>query len=121
MKDRKVTALTALTALLAVGEFGSAVEIGLGKDPWAAGFAVIFGGFFLFAAWLLRSARVTAGAVFTGVLCLFEIIEFPSWHKHGALDWTFDSVFAVVSLATLITVIIVLASRLRHRAAARAN
>jgi hypothetical protein len=121
MNGRKVTALIALTALLAVGEFGSAVEIGLGKDPWSAGFAVIFGGFFLLATWLLRSARILAGAVFTGVLCLFEIIEFPSWHKHGALDWAIDSVFAVVSLAALITVIAVLAGRLRHSAAARAN
>jgi|SRR5580704_8750526 hypothetical protein len=121
MNGSKVTTLTALTAVLAIGEFGSAVEIALGRDPWGAGFAVIFAGFFLFATWLLRSARVVAGAVLVGVLCLFEIIEFPSWHKHGALDWATDSVFAVVSLAALVTVIVVLASRLRHRAAARAN
>jgi len=124
MKAHTVTALailTTLAALLTLGEFGSAVQIGLGKDPWGAGFAVVFGGFFLLATWLLRSGRVAAGAVFTGVLCLFEIVEFPSWHKHGAMQWATDSIFAVVSLVALITVIVVLASRLRHRAAARAS
>ncbi len=85
MNDRKLKVLTVLAGVLAVGEFLSAVQIGLGKEPWGAGFAVIFGVFFLIATWLLRSGRVTAGAIFTGVLCLFEVIGFPSWHKHGAL------------------------------------
>lgn len=118
MNSRKLTVLTALTALLALGEFGSAVIIGLGKDPWGAGFAVLFGGLFLVATWLLRSGRVTAGAVFAGILCLFEIIEYPSWHKHGVLDWTYQTVYAVLSLAGLMGVIVVLAERRRHRVAA---
>ena len=102
MNGRKLTTLTAITGVLAVGEFGSAVNIGLGKDPWGAGFAVAFGLLFALATWLLRRGRVTGGAVFCGVLCLFEIIEFPSWHKHGVLDWAFDSAFAVASVAGLI-------------------
>jgi hypothetical protein len=121
MNGRKLTILTAITAVLALGEFASAVQIGLGADgPDHSGwpFAAAFGVFFLIAAWLLHSGRVMAGAVFTGLLCLVEVISYPGWQKHGALDWTYDSVFAVVSLAGLIAAIIVLAARLRRRAAA---
>ncbi len=118
MNSRKLTVLTALTALLALGEFGSAVIIGLGKDPWGAGFAVLFGGFLLLATWLLRSGRITAGVIFAGILCLFEIIEYPSWHKHGTLEWTYQTAYALLSLAGLMSVIFVLAERRRHRVAA---
>ncbi len=118
MNDRKLTVLTTLAAVLTAGEFGSAIEIGLGKDPWGAGFAIIFGVFFGLATWLLRGGRVRAGAVFTGLLCLFEVLEFPSWHKHGALQWATDTAFAVVSLAGLIAAITVLAARLRRKAMA---
>jgi hypothetical protein len=118
MNDRKLIVLTWIAAILALGEAGSAVILGLGKDPWGAGFAVLFGALFLLAAWLLRSERVTAGIIFCGILCLFEIVEFPSWHKHNALDWTYQSIVAAVSLAGLIAAIAVLATRLRRRAAA---
>lgn len=91
MNDRKLTILAALTAVLTAGEFGSAIEIGLGKDPWGAGFAIIFGVLFGLATWLLRRGRVRAGAVFTGLLCLFELLEYPSWHKHGAVQWATDT------------------------------
>jgi hypothetical protein len=74
--------------------------------------------FFALAVWLLRSGRLIAGAVFCGLLCLFEIIEFPGWPKHGTLDWAGQSAFVVVSLAGLIAVIAVLAGRFRHRVAA---
>jgi hypothetical protein len=120
MNTRKLTVLTAIAGALALGEFGSAVIIGLGKDPWGSSFAVLFGGFFLLATWLLRSGRVSGGAIFAGVLCLFEVIEFPSWHKHDILDWVYQSVFAVVALAGLITVIALLAARFRRRAVAEA-
>lgn len=120
MNTRKLTVLTAIAGALALGEFGSAVIIGLGKDPWGSSFAVLFGGFFLLATWLLRSGRVSGGAVFAGVLCLFEVIEFPSWHKHDILDWVYQSVFAVVALAGLITVIALLAARFRRPAVAEA-
>ena len=118
MNSRKLTVLTALTTLLALGEFGSAVIIGLGRDPWGAGFAVLFGGLFLLATWLLRRGRITAGAIFAGVLCLFEIIEYPSWHKHGTLEWTYQTAYALLSLAGLMGVIVVLAERRRQRVAA---
>jgi hypothetical protein len=121
MNTRKLTVLTAIAGALALGEFGSAVIIGLGKDPWGSSFAVVFGGFFLLAAWLLRSGRVTGGAFFAGVLCLFEVIEFPSWHKHDILDWVYQSVFTVGALAGLITVIAVLAARFRRQAVDEAS
>jgi hypothetical protein len=80
--------------------------------------AAAFGAFFVIAAWLLRSGRVIAGAVLAGVLCLFEILNYSSWPKHDAVDWTTDTAAAVVALAGLIGVIVVLAGRLRRRAAA---
>ncbi len=121
MSSRKLTALAVITAVLAVAEFASAISIGLGGDgPDRSGwpFAAVFGVLFVIACWLLRAGRVVAGAVFAGVLCLFEILNFPGWPKHGALDWTTDTAVATVSLAGLIGVIVVLAARLRHRAAA---
>ena len=123
MNTRKLTVLTAIAGILALGEFGTAVMIGLGevgKDTvtWPVG--VVFGTFFLVVAWLLRSGRVGAGAIFAGILCLFEVIEFPSWHKHDVLDWVYQSAVALVALAGLIAAIAVLAARLRRRAVAEA-
>ena len=89
-----------------------------GPDHSGWPFAVAFGVFFVIAAWLLRSGRIVAGAVFAGILCLFEILSYPSWYKHGALSWTYDTAFALVALAGLIGVITVLAGRLRRRVAA---
>jgi hypothetical protein len=121
MNGSKLKALTAIAGVLALGEFGSAVMIWLenydGRRADAV-FAVAFGMFFLLATWLLRSGRVTAGAIFAGVLCLFEVVSFSGWTRHGALDWTYQTTFAVVSLAGLIGAITVLAGRLRHKAAA---
>jgi hypothetical protein len=119
MNGRKLTVLTAIAGILALGEFGSAVLIWLekypGSLPWAA---VVFGAFFVLGAWLLRSGRVTAGSIFVGVLCLFEVVSFSSWTRHNALDWVYQTTFALVSLAGLIAAIAVLAARLRRRAAA---
>ena len=118
MNGRKLKILTAIAAVLTLGEFASAVQIGLGRDPWGAGFAVVFGVFFGLGTWLLRSGRVSGGAIFTGILCLFELVEFPSWHKHGIADWVSQGAFALISLAGLIGVIAVLADRIRRRDAA---
>lgn len=119
MNGRKLTILTAIAGILALGEFGSAVMIWLekysGSLPWAA---VVFGAFFALGAWLLRSGRVAAGSIFVGVLCLFEVVSFSGWTRHNALDWVYQASFALVSLAGLIAAIAVLAGRLRHRAAA---
>ena len=119
MNARKLQVLTVIAAILAVGELGSAVLIWRenypGSLPWAA---VVFAAFFGIATWLLRSGRVTAGAVFAGLLCLFEVVEYPSWARHSTWDWVTGSAFAVVALAGLVTAIVVLAGRLRRKAAA---
>jgi len=119
MNSRKLAILTTIAAILAAGEIGSAIMIWQenypGSLPWAA---VVFAAFFLTATWLLGRGRATAGTVFAGLLCLFEVVEFPSWPKHNALDWTYQTTFALVSLAGLIAAIAVLADRIRHRAAA---
>ena len=100
MNGRMLTVLTTIAGILAVGEFASSIMIWQenypGSLPQAA---AVFGVFFLIATWLLRSGRVRAGAIFTGLLCLFEVISFPGWQKHGVLDWSTDTVFALVSLA----------------------
>ena len=121
MKTGKLTALTVIAGILALSEFGSAIQIGLGGDgPDRSGwpFGAAFGVFFLTAAWLLRRGRITGGAVFAGMLCLVEVFTYPSWYKHSVLNWTYDTAFAVVALAGLIGAITVLAGRLRRRAAA---
>jgi len=118
MNGSKLKVLTAIAGVLALGEFGSAVMIWLEKYPGsipAAG--VVFGVLFLLATWLLRSGRVTAGAVFAGVLCLFEVVSFSGWTRHGALDWIYQTTFAVVSVAGLIAAVVVLAGRIRRGAA----
>jgi hypothetical protein len=119
MKGRKLTVLTAITGVLALGEFGSAVVIW--RENYPGSFvpgAVAFGVFFLLVTWLLRSGRVTAGAVFAGLLCLFEVMSFAGWTRHNPLDWAYQTTFALLSLAGLIAVIAVLADRIRQRAAA---
>jgi hypothetical protein len=121
MNGSKLKALTAITGLLALGEFGAAVLIGLGEyGPDRSGwpFVAAFGVFFLVAAWLLRSGRVSAGAIVAGLLSLFQVLQFPALYKHGALDWTYDTVFILASLAGLIAAVVVLADRIRRRAEA---
>jgi hypothetical protein len=119
MNSRTLKVLTVIAGVLALGEFASSVMIWKENYPGSLPMAaVVFGVFFVIAAWLLRSGRVTAGAIFAGLLCLVEVISYPGWQKHGALDWTYDTAFAVASLAGLIVAISVLATRLRRRAAA---
>lgn len=119
MNGRTLTVLTTITGVLALGEFGSSVMIWKENYPGSMPLAaVVFGVFFLIATWLLRSGRVRSGAIFAGLLCLFEVISYPGWQKHGALDWTYDSAFALVSVAGLIAAIVVLAARLRRTARA---
>jgi hypothetical protein len=78
----------------------------------------VFAAFFAVGALLLRGVHTLAGSIFIGVLCLFEVVSFPGWARHNALDWVYQTTFAVVALAGLIAAIAVLTDRARHRAAA---
>jgi hypothetical protein len=121
MNGRKLTVLTVLAGVLALGEFATAVMIGLGEDgPDRAGSpaVAVFGVFFLIATWLLHRGRIIAGAVFASILCLFTVFSYPSYYKHSVLNWTWDTVFAVVALAGLVGAIVVLVGRFRRRAVA---
>lgn len=116
MSNRLPTVLLVLITALALGEFISAVIIWRenypDSQPW---FAVLFGALFLGALWLVRSGRLVAGAALSGVLFLLEVISYPSWQKHGALDVAIDTVYAVLSLAGLITAIAVVVIRISAR------
>ena len=62
MNGRTLTVLTIIAGILAVGEFGSSIMIWQENYPGSLPLAaVVFGVFFLIAAWLMRSGRVLAG------------------------------------------------------------
>ena len=106
------TALAVIASALGLAEFADAYFV-------IPQYALVFGALFLLGGWLLlRSKKVVAGAILTGILCLWEVLVFHSWPKHGAGDWIFDGSVAVVSLAGVIIAIALLASRIRRRVAA---
>ena len=87
MNGRKLTVLTMIAGILALGEFGSSVMIWKENYPDSMPLAaVVFGVFFLIAAWLLRSGRVTAGAIFAGLLCLSRSSVTPA--GRSTVPWT---------------------------------
>jgi hypothetical protein len=108
-----VRTLAILAGVLSLGEIGSAVVIWKENYPDAQPlFAVVFAALFLAAAFLVRRGWV-GGAILVGVLCVFELISFPSWTRHSAFDWASQSVYAAVVLAGLLTAIAVLVRRQR--------
>jgi hypothetical protein len=115
--NRSLNLLTKLTLVLAAGECLSAVTITVedyaGSVP---AFAVLFAGLFFTGAWLLHRGRVTAGATLVGLLTLFEIVTFPGWQRQNAYDWVSDTVFAALSVATLVVAVVVPVRRRRLRA-----
>jgi hypothetical protein len=111
--------LATLAAVLAAGELVSAVIIWREAYPdsvpaFGVAFAVLFAG----GAWLVRSGRVVAGAILTGTLIALEIVTFPSWTRHGAVDWIFQITFAVLSLIGLAVAVAVLVTRRSARSRA---
>ena len=111
------TALTAVSLALAAGEAVASAVIWREAYPGSAPLLVLaFALPFLLAAGLVRSGRVVAGAVLTGVLCVFQLIEYPGLVRHNAFDWIFQSVFAAVSLSGLVIAVAVLIGHRRSPA-----
>ncbi len=114
MLNRLIVCLTAVTALLAVGEVVSAFQIAV------PGFAIVFAALLAASSLMLWRRWVIPGAVLAALLTLVEVLNYPGWQKHGVGDWIFDSAFAVVSAIGLVLAVVVLAGHLRTRFRARA-
>jgi Zn-dependent protease with chaperone function len=114
MRGRTLTTLTILSATLAVGELISAVSIAVENyhDAQPA-FAVVFAVLFAIGWWLLRRRHITGGVVLLAVLCLFEVVSYPSWQRHNAYDWISQTVYAAIALAGLGTAVVLFVSRRR--------
>jgi len=107
-----VRTLTILTAVLGIAELLTAVFTVVEHTPNSAPvmqavFAVPW-----FVSWLLlRSGRVTAGAIVSGLLCLFILLAFPTWRHYSTFDRVWQIAYAVTTLAGLVTSVGVLARR----------
>lgn len=104
--------LVVLAGALSLGELGSAAIIWRENYPDSQPlFAVLFAALFLIGAALLRAGRVGVGAAWVGLLCLFELVTFPTWTRHGVLDWTYQCGYAALALAGLVTAVVVFVHR----------
>lgn len=116
MSARLPTFLTVLAAVLAVGEFVSAIVITVEHYPDSQpAWAVVFGMLFLIVALLLRSRRTVPGTLMALVLCLFEVVEYPAWTRHNTFDWVSQTIFAILALTGLAVAIALLVTRWRSR------
>jgi hypothetical protein len=109
MSGRLVRLLVVLAVVLAVSEFVSAFWI---TSP---GFAVAFGALLLVGAALVYRRQTVVGAAFLALLNLVEVANYPHWVKRGVLDWTTDTIYAVIAAAGLVCAIAVLARRVAAR------
>ena len=67
---------------------------------------------------------MVAGSILVGLLAAFEVVDYPSWTKHGTFDWIVDTTIAVVALAGICLAAVVLITRrsvLRAQAAPGRN
>lgn len=119
MSNRSVKVLTALAGVLALGELVCAVIIAVEnyRDSMPGGL-VVFALVFVVCAGLLRSGRVTTGAIPVAVLCLFLVVTLPGLQRHSALDSISQAALGVVALCALVSAVVVLASRRRSSALA---
>ena len=74
-------------------------------------FALGFAALFALGAWLLRTGRAVTGSILVGFLAAFEVVDYPSWVKHGTFDLVFDTVIAAVALAGILLALAVLVTR----------
>jgi hypothetical protein len=109
-----VRRLTVLAAVMAVGEVISSIVIWREAYPDSQPlFALAFAALYALAAGLLRARRVVAGAVLTGLLCLFEVATSPTWQRFTALDWITQILFGGIALIGVFLAATVLVTRLR--------
>ena len=109
-----VRSLTVLAAVMAAGEVISSIVIWREAYPDSQPlFALAFAALYALAAWLLRSGRVVAGAVLTGLLCLFEVVTAPTWQRSSALDWSTQILFGGIALIGVFVAAAVLVTRVR--------
>jgi hypothetical protein len=114
MSQRIFRTLIALGSALAVGELVSAVIIWREAYADAAPVAAaLFAIPFVVATILLVSRRVVAGAVVAGLFSLFEVVQFPGWTRHSLLDPIYQSAYATLAIALLITSVAVIVARRR--------
>ena len=106
------TVVAGIGAALCVAEVISFVQLagrhGPNDYPF---FALVFAALFALGALLIRWRRVGVGATLVGALAVFEVVDYPSWAKHGTLDWIFDTAIAVVALAGICLALAVLVTR----------
>ena len=102
--------LTAIAVLLGIGEFGDSFFISFWEG--AAVFCVLF----LAAALWTRRGGI-GGPILIGLLCAFEIQGFFQWARGGTADWISQIAFLVVSIAGVLTAVVLLKNVLDTRRA----
>jgi GNAT superfamily N-acetyltransferase len=104
--------LLALLALaLGLAEFADAFFISF----WEAG--AVFSALFLLGVYLIRRGGM-GGPILVGALCVFELVSYPTWERHGLGDWISQTAFAVVAAAGLVVAATVLKQSFGSRRAA---
>ncbi len=99
-RDRRhLLALIAL--LLGLGEFADSFTISFWEGPAVVSILFLAG-----TVWIRRGGK--GGAILVGALCVFELLNFPSWPKHGIGDWASQIPFVVGSAAGVLLTLAVL-------------
>jgi hypothetical protein len=106
------TVVAGIGVALCVAEVISFVQLSLRDDPNGfPAFALVFAGLFALGTLLIRWRQVVAGSMLVALLAAFEVVDYPTWTKHGTLDWIFDTTIAVVALAGICLALAVLVTR----------
>jgi hypothetical protein len=104
--------LVALAVLLGLAEFAAAFAISF----WEA--AAVLSALFLVAAWWTRRGGI-GGPILVGVLCVFELLSYPTLKRNGLAEWITQSAFAVAAAACLIVALAVLKRSFAERRKAK--
>jgi hypothetical protein len=96
---RDLLALIAL--LLGLGEFADSFTISFWEGPAVVSILFLAG-----TVWIRRGGK--GGTILVGALCVFELLDFPTWPKHGIGDWAIQIPFVVGSTAGVLLALTVL-------------